>query len=565
MIVTISDLINQLNSVVGNRFVITSPYSMERFCKGYRSGGGKAIAVVCPGTLLEQWRVLELCVAANVIVIMQAANTGLTEGSAPSGVYDRDVIVLSTNRMSKIQIIQNGKQIIAFPGATLYALEEKLKPLNRKPHSVIGSSCVGASIIGGVCNNSGGALIERGPSYTELSLTAKVNQDGVLELINHLGINLGNDPETILTRLEAGDFKKNDFEYTESIASDKEYQNRVRDIDSEAPARFNADPTRLYEASGCAGKLSVFAVRVDTYPKNEREKVFYIGVKNPNVLTNLRRDMLSTFSTLPVSAEYMHSECYDISKKFGKDTLILIDKLGTERLPKLFSIKGWLDARLNSSKWFPANFIDRIMQLVGTTWKNVLPKRMEEFRNRFDHHLILKMRDGGIDEARRYIKDKFDGVNSDCFECGIREAEIASLHRFVAAGAAVRYMAINKGAVADIIALDIALKRNERNWFEKLPASIERAISHKLYYGHFFCHVFHQDYVVKKGYDPVKVKEQLLAFIQGRGAKYPAEHNVGNMYKADQELVNFYKKCDPTNSFNPGIGKMDKSKHYSAI
>jgi D-lactate dehydrogenase len=565
MIVTISDLINQLNSVVGNRFVITSPYSMERFCKGYRSGGGKAIADVCPGTLLEQWRVLELCVAANVIVIMQAANTGLTEGSAPSGVYDRDVIVLSTNRMSKIQIIQNGKQIIAFPGATLYALEEKLKPLNRKPHSVIGSSCVGASIIGGVCNNSGGALIERGPSYTELSLTAKVNQDGVLELINHLGINLGNDPETILTRLEAGDFKKNDFEYTESIASDKEYQNRVRDIDSETPARFNADPTRLYEASGCAGKLSVFAVRVDTYPKNEREKVFYIGVKNPNALTNLRRDMLSTFSTLPVSAEYMHSECYDISKKFGKDTLILIDKLGTERLPKLFSIKGWLDARLNSSKWFPANFIDRIMQVVGTTWKNVLPKRMEEFRNRFDHHLILKMRDGGIDEARRYIKDKFDGVNSDCFECGIREAEIASLHRFVAAGAAVRYMAINKGAVADIIALDIALKRNERNWFEKLPASIERAISHKLYYGHFFCHVFHQDYVVKKGYDPVKVKEQLLAFIQGRGAKYPAEHNVGNMYKADQELANFYKKCDPTNSFNPGIGKMNKSKHYSAI
>jgi D-lactate dehydrogenase len=565
MIVTISDLINQLNSVVGNRFVITSPYSMERFCKGYRSGGGKAIAVVCPGTLLEQWRVLKLCVAANVIVIMQAANTGLTEGSAPSGVYDRDVIVLSTNRMSKIQIIQNGEQIIAFPGATLYALEEKLKPLNRKPHSVIGSSCVGASIIGGVCNNSGGALIERGPSYTELSLTAKVNHDGVLELINHLGINLGNDPETILTRLEAGDFKKNDFEYTESIASDKEYQNRVRDIDSETPARFNADPTRLYEASGCAGKLSVFAVRLDTYPKNEREKVFYIGVKNPSVLTNLRRDMLSTFSTLPVSAEYMHSECYDISKKFGKDTLILIDKLGTERLPKLFSIKGWLDARLNSSKWFPANFIDRIMQVVGTTWKNVLPKRMEEFRNRFDHHLILKMRDGGIDEARRYIKDKFDGVNSDCFECGIREAEIASLHRFVAAGAAVRYMAINKGAVADIIALDIALKRNERNWFEKLPASIERAISHKLYYGHFFCHVFHQDYVVKKGYDPVKVKEQLLAFIQGRGAKYPAEHNVGNMYEADQELSNFYKKCNPTNSFNPGIGKMNKSKHYSAI
>ncbi len=100
-------------------------------------------------------------------------------------------------------------------------------------------------------------MIERGPSYTELSLTAKVNRDGVLELINHLGINLGNDPETILARLEAGDFDEKDFEYSESIASDKEYQNQVRDIDNETPARFNADPTRLFEASGCAGKLAV--------------------------------------------------------------------------------------------------------------------------------------------------------------------------------------------------------------------------------------------------------------------------------------------------------------------
>ena len=76
MIVKISVLINQLKRVVGNRFVITSPHSMERFCKGYRSGGGKAMAVVCPSTLLEQWRVLELCIAADAIIIMQAANTG---------------------------------------------------------------------------------------------------------------------------------------------------------------------------------------------------------------------------------------------------------------------------------------------------------------------------------------------------------------------------------------------------------------------------------------------------------------------------------------------------------
>ena len=559
-----SDFISQLKAVVGNKFVITSSYSMERFCKGYRSGGGNALAVVCPGTLLEQWRVLELCIASDKIVIMQAANTGLTEGSAPSGDYDRDVILLSTKRMSKIFVIQNGGQIIAFPGATLHALEKKLKPLKRVPHSLIGSSCFGASVVGGVCNNSGGSLIERGPAYTELSLTAKVNSKGTLVLVNHLGINLGNNPVSILTRLEAGDFDRDDFECTLSTASDREYQSRVRDIDNETPARFNADPTRLYEAAGCAGKLAVFAVLVDTYPKNKTEKVFYIGVKNPSILTSLRRDMLSSFSTLPVSAEYMHSECYDISKKFGKDTLILIDKLGTERLPMIFSIKGWLDARLNSRKWLPVDLVDKIMQVIGTIWNNVLPKRMEEFRERFDHHLILTMHDDGIDEARRYVEKKFDGVNSDCFECDAREAELASLHRFVAAGAAVRFMSINGDNVSDIIALDIALKRSERDWFEKLPANIEEAISQKLYYGHFFCHVFHQDYVVKKGYDPNKVKEQLLAFIQERGAKFPAEHNVGNIYVADKKLAGFYKKCDPTNSFNPGIGKMKKTKNYSS-
>jgi D-lactate dehydrogenase len=37
--------------------------------------------VVFPGTLLELWRVLSACVAADKIILMQAANTGLTEGS----------------------------------------------------------------------------------------------------------------------------------------------------------------------------------------------------------------------------------------------------------------------------------------------------------------------------------------------------------------------------------------------------------------------------------------------------------------------------------------------------
>lgn len=44
-------------------------------------------------------------------------------------------------------------------------------------------------------------------------------------------------------------------------AHDHDYITRVREIDADTPARYNADPDRLFESSGCAGKLAVFAVR----------------------------------------------------------------------------------------------------------------------------------------------------------------------------------------------------------------------------------------------------------------------------------------------------------------
>jgi len=54
----------------------------------------------------------------------------------------------------------------------------------------------------------------------------------------------------------------------------------------------------------------------------------------------------------------------------------------------------------------------------------------------------------------------------------------------------------------------------------------------------------------------------MLALLDARGAEYPAEHNVGHLYAAKPDLAAHYKACDPTNSFNPGIGKMSRCKHY---
>ena len=54
----------------------------------------------------------------------------------------------------------------------------------------------------------------------------------------------------------------------------------------------------------------------------------------------------------------------------------------------------------------------------------------------------------------------------------------------------------------------------------------------------------------------------MLKRLDDLGAKYPAEHNVGNIYKANDDLANFYKKLDPTNSFNAGVGQLSKNKFY---
>lgn len=557
-----SELISKFKGIVGASHVLTSDRSTERFRRGFRSGDGRAICVVRPGTLLEYWKVLQACVAADKIIIMQAANTGLTEGSTPKASYDRDVVLINNMRIKGIHTLQGGDQVLCLPGATLFSLEKLLRPLKRTPHSVIGSSSIGASIFGGVCNNAGGALCERGPSYTELALFAQLGEDGELRLVNHLGLELGDTPEEILTRLEKQDYDKSTPVPQGRKASDTDYTTVIRDVEADTPARYNNDNRLLHEVAGCAGKLAVFALRLDTYPEYETEKVYYIGTNDTADLTEIRRRILSEFQTLPVSAEYIHRECFDVAAKYGKDTLVMIDKLGTDRLPAVFALKGAVDSWLNKVS-LTRGFTDKFMQVLARMWPQHLPQFLRDYRDRYEHHLILKMHDGGIQEAARLLPELLEGKDADFVTCSPQEAKIAGLHRFAAAGAAVRYGHVHANEVEDILALDIALRRNDRDWEEKLPPEITDKLVTKIYYGHLMCHVFHHDYVVKKGEDPKAIKAAMLKLLDERGAEYPAEHNVGHLYEAKSDLAAHYRRCDPTNSFNPGIGKMSRAKNYA--
>ena len=558
-----STVINDFISAIGSKFVVTGKWQKQPFVNGWRYGNGDSLAVLKPANLLELWKLLKICISQDFIIIMQAANTGLTGGSTPYGNdYDRPIVIINTLRINDIQLINNAKQIIALAGSTLYDLENKLQPFNRDPHSVIGSTSIGASIVGGVCNNSGGSLVKRGPAYTELALYARLNKDGRLELINELGINLGNDPETILNNLQNGNYNQEDIIYNNKLASDDKYSKIVRGIEENTPARYNSDKRLLYGASGSSGKVVVFALRLDTYPKAKKNKVFYLGTNNPDVFWKIRRDILSKFDNLPTLGDYLHRDCYDAAKKYSKDNFIVIEKLGTNFLPTLFELKRNVDIIASKVKFLPDKFSDRLMQFLSLFFPNHLPKKMEQFRNRFEHHWIVEMSDEGIDEAREYFDEFFKDNEGDFFECNKKEGRKASLHRFVSASAIGRYYNLKNKKVGEMMSLDVAFPRNEKKWFEELPKEIDEQIHVKFYYGHLFCHVQHQNYILKKGVNAKNLKKQLLETYNKRGAEYPAEHNVGHEYKAKSSLLNFYRSLDPTNTFNPGIGMSSKLKNW---
>ncbi|WP_236775545.1 D-lactate dehydrogenase [Agrobacterium tumefaciens] len=548
--------VGDLRNIVGPQHVLTRASAMRRYVRGFRYGSGTALAVVRPGNLVEYWKVLERCVIQGMIVISQASNTGLTGGSTPSGDgYDRQVVVVNTMRIKGLQFLGGGRQVIALPGTTLNELETALEPLGREPHSVIGSSCLGASVIGGVCNNSGGSLIKRGPAYTELSLYAKVDEEGNLRLVNNLGIRLAGTPVEVLQQLQRRAFGNGDVAW-DGVASDQSYRDDVRGVEASTPARFNADTRKMHGASGSAGKLAVFAVRLDTFESEGLTDVFYIGTNNAADLTEIRRRVLTELPDLPIAGEYIHREAFNVAEKYGKDTYLLVKWLGTRRLPGLFAAKSRLDAFFECVPLLPSSISDRLLQFGSALLPPHLPRRLRDFRDRYEHHLMLKVQRNWSHHTRGLLQEILAASGSgDLFLCSPEEGKAAFLHRFATAGAAIRYSIMHRKQSAGIVALDIALPRNTRNWVEELPEKTASKVTKRLYYGHFFCHVFHQDYIVAPGNDWLEVEHELLGHLAQRGAKYPAEHNFGHLYEAPADVIDHYRSLDPCNCFNPGVGQ----------
>lgn len=555
-------LIRDLKTIVGAGHVYTGVQGMQRFVRGYRYGEGTAIAVTLPGSLVDLWRVARTCVRAGRIIIMQAANTGLTGGSTPDGTYDRGVVVINTMRLKGIHMLNAGAQVVCLPGATLFELERELRPLQREPHSEIGSSCLGASVHGGVCNNSGGALVRRGPAYTEAALYAQVDETGDLRLVNKLGIELGRDPEKQLENLERGNFARVLNDMHERACSAPAYVDHVRDVDAASPARFNADPRFLKDASGSAGRVVVFGVRLDTFPKPVESLVFHVATDDAVTLTDIRRRMLKDPALVPIAAEYMHRDVFRMAERYGKDTFLAVRMLGVDRLPALFRLKAAVDGLAGRLGLGGLHVSDRALQWLSRLAPQHLPERFRQMGAKYEHHLLIKVDGEQAAGVRALLAEMLPAPKGEVNECGPRDGRKVFLHRFAAAGAAIRYTLLRGNSAGGLVALDVALRRNDKAWWYVLPDHLRQMVDRTLVYGHYFCHVFHQDFILKKGADAAAFKQGMLTHYESRGAECPAEHNVGHLYEAKPALAEFYRDLDPTNSLNPGIGKTSRLKNW---
>ncbi|MDO5768423.1 MAG: D-lactate dehydrogenase [Psychrobacter sp.] len=557
-------LLEALINCVGKSRVLTLPSQQQAYVVGIVSSSHKpqVSAVVVPDKLLTMWHVLTICASFDAIIIAQAANTSLTGGSTPFGEYDRPVVVLSMQDLGGVHLIDDAQELVALPAASLQQLEALLAPLGREPHSVLGSSCVGASVIGGICNNSGGMLVQRGPAYTEMALFARRNEAGQFELINHLGIELGDTPEQILPRLEQGDFAPKDIQQPSSRScTNHHYQHKVRDCAAATPARHNNDPSGLFEASGSAGKVIVFAVRVATFAKAAKECTFYLSSNDAAMLTRLRREWLSSELGLPVFAEYMHRRYNEVTLRYGRDTCLSMRKLPAARIGDLYRLQAKMAYYLD--KWhLPKTLPNRVLQGLSVLMPAALSSRLAEQALAFEYHLLIKVTDDDIDPARDFLQRYIKASVSQLTQCHPKESEQLLIFRSAATAAMFRYHNLNANAFGELISTDIALPRNAEDWDEVLPPNLQQDIKETFYLGHFFCHVMHQDYLLMPMADNNKVKDELLAFYDQRGVAYPAEHNVGHTYKAKPTLSSFYKKLDPTNSLNPGIGRSAKWKNW---
>src|SRR5699024_10621883 len=126
-----------------------------------------------------------------------------------------------------------------------------------------------------------------------------------------------------------------------------------------------------------------------TFPLEKDKATFYIGTDRPADLEALRRTFLAADGPLPISGEYMSSHAFDLATEYGKDTYVSLKHAGSRTLVRMFALKSWANGVFAKVPGLGPSVADAISQKLFALVPEKIPTRLRQYRDRFDHHLLL--------------------------------------------------------------------------------------------------------------------------------------------------------------------------------
>ena len=283
-----------------------------------------------------------------------------------------------------------------------------------------------------------------------------------------------------------------------------------------------------------------------------------------------------------MSAEYMDRDSFDIIDQSGRVAANLIKVIGTGSImARLWDVKLWVESL--PFDWAPV-ICDKFLHSINDVMPAILPSRIMKAGNDMDHHIAMTVGEYGQGNMDRLLErmDRFveaRGPDRVIVHACNTKGEETSLNafRFVAA-TAFRTWCVGNGVQG--ISVDYALPKNGG----EVPALGEDDDDgdgsgsdgegsrrppppptplRRMRYSHFGCNVVHEDLAYGPEVDVHEAKMALKSSVERKcGGRLPAEHGHGTEYHAPPETQERWKRMDPLNVMNPGIGGMSAKFRY---
>jgi D-lactate dehydrogenase (quinone) len=556
------------------------------FLTGARLGrGGKALAIITPRTLQDVVKCVELIVNANCVIIPQGSNTGLTGGSVPrvNTGDKRPVVIISMKHLDAFFPIDGGKRVVCLAGAGLAALSRDIPTWfpDRETHSTLGSTFLNPTTAAGVALGSGGTQLRKGPAYTDRALYIKVwrNEFGenVVDVINNLGIDGLEDKESCEKNIVLKKFdnyqlavkqghslpvaRSSNCQHGTSPAHDVNYAHHVCQHDNNV-SRYNADCSGS-ECNRSEGKVLILATVHDTFPRPLVSQTFWLSFQDLETALEFRRDVcLHNAHDLPISVEYMDRDTFDVIDQAGRVMANVIKLVGVSSslLRSLWNGKLWVEALPFSGA---PQWCDKLLFMLNSLFPSILPFEVMDMGRKMDHHVVLTVGEFGDGNLNNLL----NRLQSFTLRHGKEKVWIHELRsksdvlsstafRFIA-GPAFRTWCVGNGAQG--ISVDYALPKNccEIPQLSSIPIK-------RMRFSHFGCNVVHEALAFIPGFNVHGAKAELQRIVEKNlGGKLPAEHGHGIEYIAPTETQERWKRMDPLNVFNPGVGGLSSKERYT--